>query len=399
MPDRDSFREQLFVSALVACFSVGCAASGDGTPEDSAGGGVTAKGGGGGSAGKGAGGGSGGTPSSGGSLNAGGSSSSCTELKPTPLDPSIGRIAADFASVYTAYDLGPIPPPEGQTDPTALDPLGGCTIARDDPNTLLFVGRSEWTEAALYSIHVTRDGCGHISGFEGRPQLRVALPYADVNLIYAPDGTLLISLLPVAGIAQLAPDFTLIRTSDLNPLGVKGPFDWFSSGLAAGESPGGIAFVPPYLSAKGELRAVGYPSGNWFHLGTAQDASGLSISSSQQVMTLQNWPGAIAYVPPGSPKFDKPAALVTEWNTGGWADFTPQKNDYPVATDEHVAAYQVDENGDPILSSRTPFFEFFYLPWGGYFEQVTGDFLFLSWGKHPDHVVAVRGFVAPPVPE
>src|SRR5262245_51620431 len=142
MSERVLFGKRVSPCVLVATLIVGCAAQDGGDIDDNAG--VGAKGGGGGSGAMPVGG-------SGGGVSVGGTTqTSCIETKPTPLDPNTGKIAPSFADAYTAYDLGPIPAPEGETDPTVLDPLGGCTIARDDPDTLLFVARSERQDSAIY---------------------------------------------------------------------------------------------------------------------------------------------------------------------------------------------------------------------------------------------------------
>ena len=93
--------------------------------------------------------------------------------------------------------------------------------------------------------------------------------------------------------------------------------------------------------------------------------------------TLPNWPGGFAYVPVGSQGFPRPSMIVAEWN-----NLT-------------VAAYEVDSQGDPMVSTRRPFIDNFDRPWGAYFEPMTGDYLFLSWGASQDQVFIVQGFVPP----
>jgi len=48
------------------------------------------------------------------------------------------------------------------------------------------------------------------------------------------------------------------------------------------------------------------------------------------------------------------------------------------------------------VSTRREFMSSFPRPWGAYFEPVTGDYLFLSWGLGTDRVYVVQGFVPPP---
>jgi hypothetical protein len=88
-------------------------------------------------------------------------------------------------------------------------------------------------------------------------------------------------------------------------------------------------------------------------------------------------------VPPGSPGFPTQTLIVAEWT------FDPAM--------DRVAVYDVDTaTGDPIVTTRREFFSRFPRPWGAYFEPVTGDYLFLSWGAGEDHVYIVQGFVPPP---
>ena len=63
---------------------------------------------------------------------------------------------------------------------------------------------------------------------------------------------------------------------------------------------------------------------------------------------------------------------------------------------DRVAVYDVDANGDPLPATRREFFSKFPRPWGAYFEPVTGDYMFLSWGSGDDHLYIVQGFVPPP---
>lgn len=325
----------------------------------------------------------------------------CTGVRPPTLDPKLGRIAAPFASSYEAFDLGPMPLPDGETDPLALNPLGGCVVGQRavfaDEDTMAFVARSERADAAIYSVRLKRDGCGHIVGFDGRPKRLASVPFADASLVLTPARTLLVPQYPRASITELATDMSVLRTSELVPLGVDGPVDGTAVDLAAGESPGGLAIVPSFLAGRGGLRALAFPSGRFFDLGAAGTVPGAPIAGATSQVMLDHGPGGLAYVPPGSPGFPEASLLVSEWYRGR---FTPEKNMNPSPDTQRVAAYRVDERGTPVPSSRQDFFESFDRPWGAYFEPVTGDFIFLSWSfsgtKTPDHVVIVRGFAPPP---
>ncbi len=105
--------------------------------------------------------------------------------------------------------------------------------------------------------------------------------------------------------------------------------------------------------------------------------------SSHQIKnaTLQGGPGGFAYVPPGSPVFANHSVIMAEWS------------------DNKVATYAIDNLGDPIPATRVEFFTAFPRPWGAYFDRISGDYLFLTWGAGPpDEVYVVRGFAVPPPP-
>jgi hypothetical protein len=59
-----------------------------------------------------------------------------------------------------------------------------------------------------------------------------------------------------------------------------------------------------------------------------------------------------------------------------------------------VAAYEVDANGDPIISTRRTFISNLSGADGAFIDPVTGDFLFSTFGSG-DRVVVVSGFAKP----
>ncbi len=287
---------------------------------------------------------------------------------PTPAGTDV-ELAPPFDMFYKAYDLGPVP--------GVPDPLGGTAILSSSSSTLLVAGGSESDTGAIYSIGVTRDVCGHITGFSGTATSIANTPYVDANLVYVSSSLLLYSEWPQYTVSQIeggagAPS----RSTDLRPLGM--------STAADDQGPGGMGIVPPGLTAAGELRLVTWPGGRWYHATTAPDAGNLlAISAVTQTVTVPNEPGGFAYVPAGSPGFTNQSVIVAEW-----------RSEDP--TMDRVAVYGVDANGDPMVASRQEFFHKFPRPWGAYFEPVTGDYLFLSWGAGIDHVYIVQGFVMPP---
>jgi hypothetical protein len=287
---------------------------------------------------------------------------------PTPAGPGVA-LAAEFAAFYSVYDLGAVP--------GVPNPLGGATVKYGDSSKLLIAGNSENTLGAVYEIGVQRDACQHIIGFTGTAVQVASAPYIDANLAYKPGtgGLMFYTGWPVWLLSQLpfgasAP----AREDDLQAVGL----DPFSD-----QGPGGVGFVPPGYAAEGQLRVVTWPAGRWYHLDLAPDGSLFTVTGSSLATTLPNNPGGFAYVPAGSPGFPNPSVIVAEWRVGD-------------ASLDRVAVYEADGNGDPVVATRKEFMTMFPRPWGAYFEPITGDYLFLSWGTGNDHLYIVQGFVPPP---
>jgi hypothetical protein len=269
-------------------------------------------------------------------------------------------LAPEFAEFYTAYELGPVPgiPPEAR--------LGGSTIHYLDDNRLLVAGFSEAEYGKIYEIGVTRGACGHIVGFDGDANVVAETPYVDANLVYVQSGLLFYTEWPVNRISQLLPgEMAPAKTTEL-------------AGIGVAPSPGGLGFVPPGFDDPGGMRVLSWSGGEWFHLDRAPDGELFTLSNAVQTATLPNGPGGFAYVPEGSPGFDEPHVIVAEWSA------------------DQVGVYQVDAEGDPMEETRKDFFTEFPRPWGAYFEPVTGDYLFLTWGADVDRIYIVQGFEAPP---
>ncbi len=286
---------------------------------------------------------------------------------PTPAGSGV-QLAAPFDADYTAYDLGPVP--------GVPDPLGGTAILASDSSTLLVAGASEGSDGAVYRIGVTRNSCGHIVGWNGTASVYATTPYVDANLAYVSSDLLLYTEWPEFTVSQLlagstAPD----RSTDLRTIGMTND--------GSDQGPGGLGIVPSGLPDAQQVRLVTWPEGRWYHATTSPDGTLVAVTAVTQTVTLPNNPGGFAYVPAGSPDFTSQAVIVAEWSEED-------------PTLDRVAVYDVDDSGDPVVASRREFFSEFPQPWGAYFEPVTGDYLFLSWGTGNDHVYLVQGFVPPP---
>ena len=286
---------------------------------------------------------------------------------PLPAAGSDVVLAAPFAPLYSVYKLGKVP--------GVPDPLGGTVVLASSANKLLVAGGSETEGGAIYAIGVDRDTCGHITGFSGTAHVVAQTPYVDANLVYRTSSLLLYTEWPQYTLSQLASGATTPdRRTDLRTLGMPAGGDY---------GPGGLGYVPPGLAAAGELRLVTWPGGRWYHARTSPDGALLGIDGLTSTLTVPNEPGGFAYVPAGSPGFAKQSLILAEWRR-----LSPTLN--------RVAVYDVDDAGDPIVATRREFFSKFPRPWGAYFEPVTGDYLFLSWGTGDDQMYIVQGFVPPP---
>src|SRR5262249_1386629 len=87
-------------------------------------------------------------------------------------------------------------------------------------------------------------------------------------------------------------------------------------------------------------------------------------------------PEGIAYVAAGQPLFPKASVLIAEFGFG------------------EIAAYEVDANGDPIVSTRRTFVSGLDSAMGASIDPLTGDFLFSSFSSNTILRVGVT-----PIPE
>jgi hypothetical protein len=241
-----------------------------------------------------------------------------------------------------------------------------------DQDTLLIAGDTETPQGALYSIKLKRDACGHILGWNGSATKVASTPYVDANLLYTKNNLLFYSEWPNYTLGQILPNSSMPdRETNLQSLGM------------GGGGTGGIGFVPGYLPPAGKMRGVTWPDGWWYHIDLAANGNLFNVTLlTKTAVTLPGGPGGFAYVPPGSPVFANHSVIMAEWSV------------------DKVATYAIDNDGDPLPNTRVEFFTAFPKPWGAYFDRVSGDYLFLTWGaaNPPDRVFVVRGFAVPPPP-
>ena len=181
-------------------------------------------------------------------------------------------------------------------------------------------------------------------GLDGTATRVAEASYVDANLVYTGAGTILYARWPKHGFGQLLPGATSpSRETDLKSLGV------------GGAGAGGLGLVPSGFANAGELRALAWPEGFFYHLEVSTSGALVDVKGSNQRAELPNGPGGFAYVPAGSPGFPNQSLIVAEWGA-----------------QDRVAVYEVDPQGDPMTATRREFFMLFPRPWGAYFEPVSG---------------------------
>jgi hypothetical protein len=297
---------------------------------------------------------------------------------PVPaLDPTVLGLAPEFASIYTAYDLGA---PSGLPS-TSATWLMGALVSPSDPATLLVAFENAPVDAAhpvpgqLWSVPLKRDACGHIIGFTGPGVFVRDAP--DVRSLAAGPHGLLFSLAAPGNstwfeVSELLPgQSSSTYTVDLRTVGV--------DLSQAGNNLAYLGFVPANFQDAGGLRllAFGASSNNWWHLTYAAQQTWFSIAAATG-QTFSPSPGHIAYVPHGSPGFSNDSMLAADEWTGT------------------IDVLDVNSQGDPMPSTRKPFAR----ASGGlsqakvHFEPQTGDFI-VGFNAGNFRLYVVQGFVAP----
>jgi hypothetical protein len=265
-------------------------------------------------------------------------------------------VAPEFAGSYSLTSLGAVPglPPS----------YGGLTFL--DANTILIGGGANSVAGRLYTIGVTRDGTGHITGFVG-----TATQYGDIGanndggVTFGPGGVLFTTRYSQNELGQTKPGSTVEdKITALTPLGVA-------------SSVGGAAFVPPGLPGAGQFKLTSYSASRWYSVPLTPDGAGtFNLGTAVTDILIGGGPEGIAYVPPGSPLFTAASVLISEYGNG------------------QVAVYDVDGSGDPLVATRRTFVSGLSGAEGAVIDPVTGDFLFSTFGGG-SQVVRVTGFASP----
>lgn len=268
-------------------------------------------------------------------------------------------ITPEFAENYTVVDLGSIP-----GVPT---PYGGVTFKWDEPDVLLIGGAANSLNGAIYAIQVERGCDNYITGVIGEAELFAAAPRIDGGLTYGPDNILFYTTYSNNTIGQIKPGSSVAdRVIELGPLGVTG-------------STGSLMFVPAGMAGAGRLKIVTYSGSNWWDATIAPDGNGtFDIVDPTLVVNVGGGPEGVVYIASGNPNFDADSILITKYGQN------------------RVDAYEVDANGDPILSTMRTLVNGLTNPEGAAFDPVSGDFVFSTFGGG-NRLLLVRGFDVPGV--
>ena len=279
-----------------------------------------------------------------------------------PLEAFSQILGADFVGPYSVRDLGV---PEG-----VPSSLGGLTFKAGTTNTVLIGGHADGSMGQIYAIQVERGADGHIQRFVG-PAIEFAEASGfgsggiDGGLEYGPGGVLFYTTYDDNCLGQLKPGSTVPdKKTDLTGLGIV-------------SSVGSLTFVPEGFPGAGRLKITSYSGYNWYDTTVSPDGSGTySVMAPAKSLDFDQKPEGIFYVKGGSPRFAKPSVLVGFY------------------TADSVRAFEVDANGDPIVSTTRDFITGLNGITGATRDPATGDFLFSSFTDTDVYIVG--GFSTSP---
>ncbi|MDX2147637.1 MAG: hypothetical protein SFZ23_08960 [Planctomycetota bacterium] len=264
-------------------------------------------------------------------------------------------IAPEFAGCYSFVNLGtPLGVPAN---------LGGICFDPSDTNAILIGGAANGGAGAVYRVPVTRNASGNIVAFAGPGVNAFSTPNIDGGLTFGPGGVLFFSQYSQNDVGQIKPGSTgPDRIVDLDALG-------FTSSVGA------FAFVPEGFPGEGRFKVAPYNSGIWHDATVTPDGAGTFdiVRNPAVAISIGGGPEGIVFVGAGNPNFSVPSALVSEYSGG------------------RVVAYELNANGDPIVSTRRVLMTGLSGAEGGARDPVTGDFLFSTFGGG-NRVIVVNGF-------
>lgn len=268
-------------------------------------------------------------------------------------------LGPDFTADYSIVNHGSLP---GVTPA-----YGGVVFKQGENNTLLIGGQANSIAADIYEIRFSRGDDGRMRDFECGPATAVANANGatggiDGGLCYGPDGVLFYTTFNDNRLGQILPGGAgparLINLTDL--------------GVAA--STGTLQFVPDDFAGAGRLKIASYNTGFWYDATVTPDGMGtFNVAVTPGLVNVGGGPEGIVYVRGGNPGFAVDSVLISEWATG------------------RVAAYEIDANGDPVVSTRRDFLTGLSGAEGAAIDPRTGDFVFSTFGGG-DRLLRITGF-------
>ncbi|BAY21252.1 hypothetical protein NIES2100_10020 [Calothrix sp. NIES-2100] len=264
-------------------------------------------------------------------------------------------LAAPFNTAYTVTSLGEVP-----GLPT---PYVGLAFKADDPNTLFIGSTPQGENSQIFAIALKRDANNHIIGFTGTATLLADAPglnggLIDAGLDFGPENVLFYTTWNDNTVGQIKP-------------GSSSPdkqIDLTSLGFAA--SSGGLTFVPQGFPGAGRLKITSYDTSNFYDTTVTADGTGTwNIAPASKSVALSGGTDAFVYVSAFMPEFKSDRSANAK---GDRILMTEQDAD-------KVAIYSIDENGDPISTTRQDFLTGIDGPIGAAIDPLTGDFFFSTY--------------------
>ena len=292
---------------------------------------------------------------------------------------SAQTIDAFYSGSYSFVDLG-----QALGVPVSY---GALTFKAGEPSTLLLGGNANEPSAVIYSVNVLRGAGNHVTGFSGTASAfasayggPVGEPQGGIDggLTYGPGNVLFYTSFDDNHLGQIKPGSSSPdKLIDLTTLGIS-------------SSVGAVAFVPNTFGGGGHLKILSFDADKWYDATITPDGTGtfnVSVAGGAG-LTLpasntedeRAGPEGVIYVPAGNPGFAVNSVLIAEWGIN-------------TASTGFITSYEVDANGDPIISTRKTFMSGLQGAQGATIDPLTGDFLFstTTFGAS-DRVLAVRGF-------
>ncbi len=265
----------------------------------------------------------------------------------------------DFVADYTFADLG--------TPTSVPGPLGGIHFKPGDTNTLLLGGSANNSGGMIYEVPISRDAAGHITSFNGPGVAVYTAPNIDGGIAFSADGVMFVTTYSNNRLLQFLPG-SVVPDSDI---------DLTALGIIS--SVGTCQFVPAGFPGAGIFKIGSYSSGDWYDVDLQINAAGTyDIIGVTNTVNTGGGPEGIVYISGGNPGFAANNVLISEYSAN------------------RVSAYEIDSNGDPVVTSLRPFLDGLSGAEGALIDPVTGDFLFSTYGGG-NRVIVVQGFDLPSI--